>query len=372
MKGCFVKSSLGGIFAVVFGLSAIQCSPAPSGAPADTAKPAEPVKTVAGAPAGEKAPEAAEFQPSADEPEFAGEMFGTPVPAGNYYFAKRVHSIFQTPEEIKMTPEEKERLIWHNLALSFEAYRRKIEVTPEEFSQWVDSVLAALNLPFTRTKDPEAYRKWCEEELKESVEVFENQMRYLASIEKLKREIVKEMEVTVSEEEIQEDFLNVENHVGGEYQIFATREEAQAFYEAHRQKKKWEKYKKENPDKIKPFHPITLQAIIDLWGVPKDVIYRFHALEEGEVGEPMPFGTQWGVFRLTEKRTGDLNLLPERREQSLKRVESRKKYEAAKKWVDDLYENAQIKVWIKPEPVPEASSSQGGTAAAAEEPAPAS
>lgn len=357
MNGSRKREIVLGCLTLVLGLTAIQCGPKHE-EPAPPSVPA--AENTAVSPQSEAGTNAAEAAPVE---EFAGEIFGSPVAAGNYYFAKRVHSIFQRPEEKDLSPEEMERVIWHNLVLSFEAYRRKIEVTPEEFSQWVDSVLAALELPFTRTKDPEAYKKWAEEELKQSVEIFENQMRYLANIEKLRREIVKEMQVTVSEEELKDDYLNVENHVGGEYQIFETKAEADAFYEAHSTEKKWEKYKKQNPDKIKQFHPITLQAIIDLWGVPRDLIYEFHALDTGKVGRPMPFGNKWGVFRLTEKRSGDLKLFPDQREACLKRVESRKKFQAAEQWLKDIYDQANVKVWLPAESAPAKTASQEGAPA---------
>jgi hypothetical protein len=248
-----------------------------------------------------------------------------------------------------MTPEQMEKHIWHNLVLSFEASRRQIELTPEEFDQWVDSVLQVLELPFTRTQEPEKYKAWVQDTLKQSVELFENQMRYLAQIEKLKREMIKEMQVTVTEEEMIEDFMSVGNHVGGEFLLFKTKEEADDFYQKHRDAAAWESYKSENSDKIRPFHPITVQAIVDLWGVPRQQINAFHALPIGTVGEPMPFGADWGVFRLLEKRTGEMANFEKERENVKKRVEIRKQYQARDAWVDNLDERAQIKVFVKPE-----------------------
>lgn len=289
-------------------------------------------------------------QPAAPATELAGQIFDVPVPMGNYYFAKRVHGMFQTPEERAMTPEQMEQHIWHNLVLSFEASRRQIEVTEEEFSQWVDSVLSVLELKFTRTANPDEYKKWIEETLKQSVELFENQMRYLATIEKLKREIVKEMQVTVTEEEMRQDYLNTENHVGGEYLLFDTQAEADAFYESNKDIAKWESYKAANPDKVKPFMLITVQAIVDLWGVPQAQIDEFHAMPIGQVGKPLPFGKQIGVFRLLDKRTGDFSNYETKKENLQKRVEARKKYQAGQDWIKNIDREANIQVWVKPEP----------------------
>ena len=272
--------------------------------------------------------------------EIAGEIFGVPVPMGNYYFAKRVHGTFQSPEERKMTPEEMEKNVWHNLILSYQASIKKIEITDKEFDEWTESVLTALDLKFSRTKDPAKYKEWVEGTLKGTVELFENQMRYLATIEKLKREMIKEMQVTVTDDEMKDDFMSTENHVGGEYTLFDTKKVADDFYEANHEQPKWEAYKAANADKVKPFMLITLQAIIDLWGVPHDQIYEFHAMPLGTVGKPLPFGTQWGVFRLQEKRTGDLANFEAQKEKLKPRVEARKQYQARNDWLEEIDKSA--------------------------------
>ncbi len=45
---------------------------------------------------------------------------------------------------------------------------------------------------------------------------------------------------------------------------------------------------------VRPVSLMNLQAIINLWGVPKEQIYAFHAMNVGSVGPPMPFGKKWG------------------------------------------------------------------------------
>ena len=283
-----------------------------------------------------------------NENELAGEIFGVQVPMGNYLFVKRVHSIFKDDETKSMTPEQMEDFIFQNLIYSYEANLRKIEMTDTEMDQWIDSVLQALDVKIDRKKDPEAYKKWAADNLKEEIQLFENQMKYMAQVEKLKREMVKEMKVEVNDQEILEDYLNVQNHVGGEYTIFETKKEADEFYEKYKDQKDWEAMKKEKPDLIKPFSLITVQAIIDLWGVPKAQINEFHDLEIGTVGKPLPFGKKWGVFRLLDKRTGKASDLPEKRDEYRKRVESRKQYEARDKWLKDIVKEANLKVYVKP------------------------
>jgi len=286
------------------------------------------------------------------EGEIAGEIFGIPIPMSNYYFAKRVHLTFKDDEAVKFTPQQMEDCIFQNLIYSYEANKRGIKVTDEEMDQWIDSVLQAVNVKIEHKKDPEAYKKWITESLKEEVILFENQMRYLAEIEKLKREMVKEMKVEVSEDEMLEDFMNIQNHVGGEYTLFETKEEAETFYEKYKNQLDWEAMKKEKPDLVKPFSLITIQAIIDLWGVPKEEINAFHQLALGSVGKPLPFGRKWGVFRLLEERTGKPEDYNAKKEDNRKRVEIRKQYKARDQWLKDIIKEANLKVFVKPDEIP--------------------
>jgi len=66
---------------------------------------------------------------------------------------------------------------------------------------------------------------------------------------------------------------------------------------------------------------LTLQAIVDLWGVPKEVIEDFHAQELGTVYQPMPFGRKWGVFRLLDKRTGTMDKFEGVKKDEITRIE---------------------------------------------------
>jgi len=286
------------------------------------------------------------------EGEIAGEIFGIPVPMSNYYFAKRVHLTFKDDEAVKFTPQQMEEYIFKNLIYSYEANKRAIKVSDEEMDQWIDSVLQAVNVKIEHKKDPEAYKKWITESLKSEVVLFENQMRYLAEIEKLKREMVKEMKVEVSEDEMLEDFMNIQNHVGGEYALLETKEEADEFYAKYSNQLDWEAMKKEKPELVKPFSLITIQAIIDLWGVPKEEINAFHQLALGSVGKPLPFGRKWGVFRLLEERTGKPEDYDAKKEDNRKRVEIRKQYKARDQWLKDIIKEANLKVFVKPDEVP--------------------
>ncbi len=282
-------------------------------------------------------------KPSGDEP-LAGYIFGVPVSVGNYYFAKRVSYTFPRPWEEGLSAADRERAIWEALILHYESFRRDVTVSEEELTKRIDSVLKDQQQSFTKAKDPAAYATWVKEKVGEEVELFENQMRYLFQIDKLKDQVRAAAAVTVSEEEMQQEFLNEQHHVGGEMVTYETREQAQAFYERVKGPAEWEAMKAKGDPKVRPVSLMTLEAYMDLWGIPKEQIYAFHALPLGSVGPPMPFGKQWCVYRLLDKRIGDLADFPKQRDAYHQKIKTKKQYEALKQWIEDLKTSAQLKV----------------------------
>jgi hypothetical protein len=253
--------------------------------------------------------------------------------------------MFPRPWEEQQSPADRERSIWEALILHYEAFRQGITASDEEMEKRINSVLSSQQQPITRSNNPEAYARWVKETLGEDVHLFENQMRYLLEIDLLNDRMRASFPVAVTEPEMQEEFLNEQNHVGGDYVLFETKEDAEAFYERMKAPGRWEAEKAKDSNFSKPFSLITLEAIIDLWGVSQEQIYAFHALEPGSVGPPMPFGTtQWGVFRLLEKRTGDLQDFTTRRDAYYEQIKVKKQYEALKRWIDELKASAALKI----------------------------
>jgi hypothetical protein len=279
----------------------------------------------------------------------AGEIFGIPVSMGNYSFAKRVASIFPRPwGAADVSPVEREQLVWESLVLHYEGFRRGIAVSEEELDTTVDELLRDLGQSFRRRRDAEAYRRWVKATLHEDVELFETQMRYLVQIRKLKDQMFERQRVTVSEEEMQREFLNDQHHLGGELVVFSTKAEAEVFYEDVKQPSRWDAMKARGTPPVRTFSPMTLTAIIDLWGVSREQARRCHAMSLGSVGPPMPFGKQWAVVRLLEKRTGDLRDFPKARVRYLRKVERTKKYQALTQWIETLKQAAHPVTFVHP------------------------
>ena len=289
----------------------------------------------------------AEERSSATSPpkeQIAGSIFGVPVPAANYYFAKRVSYMFPRPWEEGASTADRERFIWEALILHYESFRRGISVLEEELEKQINNVLKREKQSFTRSGNPAAYAQWVKTRLNEDVELFENQMRYLKQVDKLKDQMRAAFPVTVTDEEMQQEFLNEQHHVGGEMVTFDTKEEAQAFYEHMKEPASWEQMKAKGEQKVRPVSLMTLEAYMDLWGIPKDQMYAFHAMALGSIGPPMSFGKQWCVYRLLEKRTGDLKDFPSQRENYDKQLKAKKQYETLKRWIEALKTSANLKV----------------------------
>lgn len=266
----------------------------------------------------------------------------------NYLFAKRVAVMFPEPwGAADLPPERQKEIVWESLILHYEGFRRGIAVSQEEMEATINEFLKGARQTFTRQGDPEAYRLWVGEQAREDVELFENQVRYLSQIRKLKDQVFQESRVSATEEELKEEFLNEKNHVGGEMVLFESKAEADDFYNRFRDPRKWNGMKASGKQTVRPVSIMTLEAYIELWGVPKEQMVAFHAMAIGSVGPPMPFGKQWCVYRLLEKRTGNLADFPKEKESYQKQVEMKKKYVALKQWISDLKTAANLKVFVK-------------------------
>ena len=277
----------------------------------------------------------------------AGEIFGIPVSMSNYVFAKRIAYIFPRPWGAADLPEkDREPLIWESLILSYESFRRGITATDDEVEAMVNELLQNQQQTFTRRGKPDEYHAWAQKTLGYDAELLENQVKFLLQIKKLKDQVREEQAVTATDAEMQREFLNEKNHVGGEMAVFDKQEDAQAFYEQMKAPAKWDAMKAEGKQKIRPVSLMTLEAYIDLWSVPQAQMDAFHALELGSVGEPMPFGKQWCVYRLLDKKTGDLKDFPKERDSYQKQIEMKKRFEGLRKWINDLKASAKMQASV--------------------------
>ncbi len=287
---------------------------------------------------------------SSDE-EVAGEFFGQPVSLNNYAFAKRVAMMFPRPWGAPdLTGQALEDFVWEQLLLHYASFQRGIQATDDELEVMVNELLRNQGQSFSRRGDPEAYQRWVRETLGYDAAMLENHIRYLIQIRKLNEQILQEQRVTVTEEEMQQEFLNEQHHVGGEMVVFETRDLADAFFRKVHDGASWETMRAKGDHPIRPVSLMTLEAYVDLWQVPKTQMDALHAMALGSVAPPMPFGSkQWCVYHLLEKRVGDLKDFPPRREAYFQQVQLKKKYDAQQRWIQSFKDSAKLRVTLRPQ-----------------------
>ena len=165
-------------------------------------------------------------------PKFAGEFFGTPVPMGNYYFAKRAVVSFNA--SWRGTPkneDELEDLVWQELLFSYEAFKRNIEAASSEVDQEIEKMLKADKVDFNWKEDKEEYRDWLKERLRIAPEAFRNQIEHLVKLEKLRKQVIESIEPEVQEKEAYQKFLDEVNTLSVELLQFVDLKEAKEFYQ---------------------------------------------------------------------------------------------------------------------------------------------
>jgi hypothetical protein len=295
--------------------------------------------------------------------EFAGEFsgWGVKVPLGNYYFVKGTISVFGTRwGPMPQTKEDWEDRIWEQLALSYEAFRRDIKVDQKDLEEEITKTINNEKVPFDWKKDKEAYGKWLKERIGEPAELFENQLRHLLQLEKLRQQVMDSIKPTVTEQEAYQKFLNEYNTLELDLVQFDELKDAQAFYDKMLDPKLWDEELKKDPKFAK--HPgfVSLEFLMDMWKVPKDDLYKMLKMEVNSVYPPAPVYKGYGVFRILQKRLAQDADFSRQRESYMKQVEMIKKYEGLQSWLKQLKVEAKIKAY----PLPNAASKPSSDAKA--------
>ena len=294
---------------------------------------------------------AAQPQTAEAPPVYAGEFFGMPVPLSNYYFVKYALSIFgnrQGPQP--KTPQEIEGMVWDQLLLSYEAFRRNIEVPEEEVEREVAKLLEAEKVTFDWKNDQEAYEKWVKEKTNEPAVAFVNQIRHLLQIEKLRQKVMGDIKPKVEDGEAKQEFLNEYNTLSVELRQFDTSKEAQEFYKKARFNPKfWEEQKKLSEKEFKRPGFVSLIFLMDFWKFPKDGLYRMMKEPIGHIHEPESVYKGFGVFKILEKRIVSEKEFAKVKESYYNKVKRRKQYDGMNQWFKDLKRQAAIKVYLQPE-----------------------
>ncbi len=276
----------------------------------------------------------------------AGEFFGIRVPVSNYYVVKGALLVFGNkwgPQPA--TPEELEGCVWTDLVLSYEAFRRTVTVTQEELDEEIAKIVKDEKVAFDWKKDKDAYKKWVKDKTTEPVDLFENQLRHLIQIKKLREQVMEGIHPTVTDEEAFQEYLDEYNTLGIELVQLDDLKAAEEFCKkAKAEPKFWDEERGKRPKDFRRPGFVSLEFLMAMWKLPRDAAYKMMKMEIGDIYPPAPIYKGYGVFKVLEKRPADESKYPAQKDFYHKKIEMRKKYEEMQEWVKKLKEEAEIKV----------------------------
>jgi len=278
-----------------------------------------------------------------------GELFGMPVPEGNYFIVQGAITVFgnRLGPEAK-TPEEKENYIWGQLLLSYEAFRRGIDVSHEELAQEAEKILKQENVQFDFKSDKEAYEKWAREKINVSSALFENMLRHLLQVEKLRQQVMESIEPPVSRQEAFDEFLKEYNTLSVELILFNERKGAENFYKSARQDPKfWDEEKVKRPGDFKRPGLVSTEFLMDIWRFRKEDCLRMMKEKIAVIYGPFPIYKGYALAKVLEKRPAEKKEFEKVRKSYYEQVKRRKRYQALDQWFKDLKKQAGIKIYQK-------------------------
>ncbi|MBU1061605.1 MAG: peptidylprolyl isomerase [Candidatus Omnitrophica bacterium] len=282
-----------------------------------------------------------------------GEAFGRPISLEEFNYYYKTAALFTRlgPKEggETRTEEEIRQEAWQNLIYRQESARLNITVSREELLEELKRLVSEKDIEY----GTDNYKIWVTMQLGEGVDSFERRIEDLLIINKYMK-LKTEPEVTVTEEEMKQKFLNQYNSFESEYIRFETEEEAKEFAEKVKKNPRlwYDTYieKKEIGQKGASWINImSLEALIDLWKIPKDDAYRILSYEKGDfIVAEFFYGV--AVFRLLNKRDADIEKYTEQKQKYYRdMLTTVKKRKIIKDYFEDLLERARFRDYVAEE-----------------------
>lgn len=278
-----------------------------------------------------------------------GEAFGREISGQEFAYHLKTAALLTRSGEQNRPKEEVAQEAWQNLIFLHEATKLNISVTPEELKKELERLLSEKDIEY----GSEDYHAFTVTQLSEDSSVFEQRIGSLLVINKF-MDIKTNPEVSVTEEEMKQKFLNQYNSFESEYIRFETKQETEEFL----------KKIKANPGLWKDTYSekralgqkgsawinvMSLEALIDLWKIPKEDAYQIFSLDEGDFTVAEFFYGD-AVFRLLRKKEADLKKYNEKKQQYYRdTLMSVKKRKIVKSYFEDLLERANYKDYVAEE-----------------------
>jgi len=286
-------------------------------------------------------------------PDVIGEAFGSPVTGEEFVYYYKTASMFtrlgKDDAESERDEEDVRQEAWQNLIFRHEAENLGIEVSWEELRAEVKRLLAEKGIK----EDYEEYSAWVKSQFNEDINTFERRIEDLLIINKF-MDIKTNPEVSVTEEEMKQKFLNQYNSFESEYIAFGSKEEAQEFLKKVKANPKlwkdtYEEKKAEGQKGASWINIMSLEALIDLWKIPKDDAYKILSHKEGDfIVSEFFYGV--AVFRLLRKREANLDKYTDEKQEYYRKVMTvSRKRKKIKEYFEDLLERASYRDYVAEE-----------------------
>ena len=275
-----------------------------------------------------------------------GEVFGREVSGQEFGYYLKTTSLLTRSGEQDRPDEEVVHEAWQNLIFRQGADELNITVSWEELREELNRLLSERGLEY----GTEDYHAFIMMQLKESDTVFKRRIEDLLIINKF-MELKTNPEVSVTEEEMKQKFLNQYNSFESEYIRFENEEEAEEFFKKAKQNPRFWKdtYTEKRVEGQKGaswINVMSLEALIDLWKIPKDDAYRILSHKEGEfIVAKFFYGD--AVFRLLQKKEADMEKYDEKKKEYYRKMLTMgKKRKLVKGYFEDLLERANYRDYI--------------------------
>jgi hypothetical protein len=278
------------------------------------------------------------------EGRIAGEVFGKNVSFQEFDAFYRAGQIFSVSGKPLEDPELLKQHAWQSIIFSREAKRQKINVSDDEVLAEVFRLLSAQGI---EKPAPEIYRRWLQATVRETPQEFENQVREIMRIQKLLRQVNAGAVKPPSEETIHRQFLRENQVLTAGLMLFPSLDKAKAFRQEVLTAQKWNEKIKSYPQELRTLTKVNVDSLIKQWQVPEKDAFALHGMATKTVSEPVPVGTQYGIFHLIEKENADeKKYQSEFKEKYTNEVTSNMKYQHFVFWATDLREKARLKDYM--------------------------
>lgn len=278
-----------------------------------------------------------------------GEAFEKKVSRDEFLYHYKTASIFSRTDNDKKerNSEDVRQEAWQNLIFIKEAKSLGIKVERNELEADLKRLLKEKGIEY----GSQEYLSWVPQNFGEGVKTFEQRIEGLLLINKL---VAMKMnpQVSVTEEEMKEKFLNQYNSFESEYIKFDTQEQAEEFIAAVKKnpllwKETFDKKKAESGQKGAAWINImSLEALIDLWKIPREDAYRILEHQEGDLIIAKNYYGD-AVFRLLYKRRADLKEYDKKKQDYYRKMLSQgRKRKLAKDYFEGLFKRANFHDYV--------------------------